>query len=639
MIYIGDYFSIILLSILAMFFFEAKHKPNRASRLFLACLFFTALNALVDIWSCRLLNIYSQHWVNMTANTLYYIVNIMATTSVSIYLFNKILEHSHSKKCMKYALIGTSVIWVVYLFFVITNIWNGWIFYFEGQKYCHGPFHSIGYVIAIVQMGLVSMCYIRNRKNASKSMRRLLVQIFPLSIALIFIQLSFPEIMLNSFIMTMVLSVIFLTFNGQRPGVHALTRLNDRHRFFEDLTARMKSGESFQIFVINLRNFGAINIKYGHMFGDEVLYQFAFSLEKLIKDSDAYHMSGTVFAVVLPCANQQLAEKNRTAIINYVDNGVVCKDEAISGDYVIVEYISDNNYNDAEQLYELLEYASNKARISKLSYLACTAELAEEMQRRRYLFELLQHIDREHGFSVWYQPIKHFPSNEYASMEALMRIVEPDGTVISPAEFIPIAENIGVVSTFTWFVLEETCRMLRDNPVLEGVRVGVNMPISQMLDNGFVARVNSVVDKYGVDHERIVFEFTEREILENFASAKRTMERMNEAGYSFYLDDFGAGYSNFVCLLQLPFQSIKLDMQLVRMDIDKNGKERTGLVRTLTGFLQKLGLSVVAEGVENEAVAETMRSIGVDKVQGYVYAKPMPEEKVLGFYEGLKKQL
>ena len=470
-------------------------------------------------------------------------------------------------------------------------------------------------------------------------MRRLLVQIFPLSIALILIQLSYPEIMLNSFIMTMVISVIFLTFNGQRPGIHALTRLNDRHRFFEDLTARMKSGEPFQTFVINLKNFSSVNIKYGHLFGDEVLYQFAFSLEKLIKDSDAYHLNGTVFALVLPCANQQIAEKNRTAVINYVDNGVVCNGEPVSGEYVIVEYISDNNYNDAEQLYELLEYASNKARMSKLNYLACTEELTEEMQRRRYLFERLQHIDRAHGFNVWYQPIKHLASNEYASMEALMRIVEPDGSVISPAEFIPIAEHIGAVSTFTWFVLEETCRMLRDNPVLEGVRVGINMPISQMLDNGFVARVNSIVDKYGVAHERIAFEFTEREILENFASAKRTMGRMAGAGYSFFLDDFGAGYSNFVCLLQLPFQCIKLDMQLVRMDIDNNGKERMGLIRTLTGFLHKMGLAVVAEGVENEAVAETMCSIGVDKVQGYVYAKPMPEEKVLGFYEGLKKQL
>ena len=107
---------------------------------------------------------------------------------------------------------------------------------------------------------------------------------------------------------------------------------------------------------------------------------------------------------------------------------------------------------------------------------------------------------------------------------------------------------------------------------------------------------------------------------------------LTQDGYQFFLDDFGAGYSNFNCLLQLPFQIIKLDMNLIRMDISAEGKQRLGLVRTLTRFLHEIEMVVVAEGVETVETAKTLEEMGIDRIQGYIYAKPMDEEKLLEFY-------
>lgn len=632
--FIGDYFAFSLVLVLCMFFFDGKHALNRTSKYFVSFLILTAVTAMTDIIAGGMMTSAAVPlWLNMGVNTLYFIENILTTSCIALYLFNKILEHSHDKHCLIYAKRGLGICLGVYMLFVLSNFYTGWMFYFDADGvYCRGPLNGLGYTVTIIQMALVSVCYFRNRKNASATMRRVLVQIFPVAVLCIIVQRMYPEIMLNSLIMSMVATVLFLTFNGQRPGVHALTRLNDRHSFFANIDAGIKAGEEFQILLINIKNFGVINQKYGNIAGDELLYQFAFSLEKLIKNSDAFHMNGTVFALVFPYSGRPAAERNRNALLDFLKAGIRFENENINLDYVVVEYLSAADGSNAGQIYELLEYAASKAYSSKLRHILCTPELGREMLRRRYLVSRMQHIDREHGFRTWYQPIRCMATGKFSSMEALVRILEPDGSVISPAEFIPIAEQTGMVAPITWFVLEESCRMLREHPELNDTSITINLPMTQMLDRSCHTLMNSITERYGVAHRRIGIEFTERAVLENFEQIQTVMEEFVNDGYRFYLDDFGAGYSNFNCLLQLPFSNIKLDMNLIRMDISHDGQQRLGLIKTLTGFLHDLSMVVIAEGIETPEEVSALSSIGADRIQGYIYARPMAEDALLDFY-------
>jgi EAL domain-containing protein (putative c-di-GMP-specific phosphodiesterase class I) len=245
----------------------------------------------------------------------------------------------------------------------------------------------------------------------------------------------------------------------------------------------------------------------------------------------------------------------------------------------------------------------------------------------------MQVVNRENGFEVWYQPIFCIENRKFCSMEALIRLIEPDGTIISPGEFIPIAEQTGMVKNMTWFVLEESCRMLQANPSLDDVSVSINLPMAQLLEDEMLERINAVVDGYGIKRRRICFEFTERAILENFEQIRKVMNRFAAEGYRFFLDDFGAGYSNFNCLFRLPFRVIKLDMHLIRMDIDDSGSQRLGVIKTLARFLKGINMVVIAEGVETVDAARTIADLGIDRIQGYVYAKPMSEKKLLEFYK------
>lgn len=630
MIFIGDYFALSLVIVLCLFYFDKRVVTNKASRYFIACLVFTALTALTDLTAGRLMAWPNTPlWLNIGANSLYFIVNILTTSCIAVYLFIRILEHSHDNHCMARARLGLTGCLAVYGWAIIANLGNGCLFYFDAQQVYHrGPLNALGYIVTIVQMGLVLICYRRNKKNASRAMRRALFQAFPIAVICIVIQRMYPEVMLNSFVMSMVDVILFLNFQGQRQGVHVLTKLNDRHRFFKEVEARIADNHRFQVFLINIKNFGVINKKYGHMFGDEVLYQFAFSLEKLIKNSSAFHMNGTVFALVLPYYNQMNAEKNLNDLLQFMEDGVDCMNDHVHFDYVAVEYIALEEEAEAGDFYERLEYAAAKAYHEKSRYIRYTPGMGEEMRRRRYLIDRMEQVDREHGYQVWYQPICSMENGAFVSMEALVRLVEPDGSIVSPAEFIPIAEETGMLAPITWFVLEEACKLLAEHPELQFASVGVNLPMAQLLEKGFITRLNSVADRYGIDHRCICLEFTERAVLENFVRTKSVMEQLTLEGYRFYLDDFGSGYSNFNCLLQLPFQFIKLDADLVRADVEAQGS----LVQTLTSIFHNMDLKVIAEGVERMEDAQRLKNQCVDRIQGYAFARPMPVEALLAFY-------
>ena len=634
--FIGDYFALGLLAILFIFFFDTKTNlryMSSSSILFICCLISTALTAATDLVTGQMLvTTETLLWQAILLNTFYFVINIISTSSIALYLFIKILEHTHVRHCMRNACIGLATLFIVYMAFVIANLWTGCLFYFdENGQYCRGPFNAVGYLVTLMQLMLVGICYIRNRQIASRPMRRILMQLFPVIPLCIVIQRMYPEIMLNGFIMALVETVLFLSFQGQREGVHSLTELNDRRRFFSEVNRRIHNAEPFQVFLINIKDFSSLNQKYGHLFGDEFLYQFAFALEKILPNSLSFHMNGTVFAVVQRYTYQRSSERQSGELLEFLEKGIQCMDRHITTDYVMAHYISDGQETSASELYENMEYSCAKSYSMKQRYVRCGSDVRTEMIRRRYLQERLQVVDRAHGYEVWLQPIQCLSTGKFCSAEALIRLREPDGSLISPAEFIPMAEQIGHVSSITWFVLEEVCQLLKNYPQFRDLSVSINLPMAQLLEKGFVPRFISIVNQAGINHHQICIEFTERAILENFHQTLSIMGQMVQEGFRFYLDDFGSGYSNFNCLLQLPFQIIKLDTGLIHSGEDK--KPNGSIVHTLTTLFHNMNLVVVAEGAETEEEVQLLTAQGIDRIQGFALARPMPIDKLLKFYQ------
>ena len=157
------------------------------------------------------------------------------------------------------------------------------------------------------------------------------------------------------------------------------------------------------------------------------------------------------------------------------------------------------------------------------------------------------------------------------------------------------------------------------------------MPMAQLLEKGFLPRFTGIVDQAGIEHRRICIEFTERAMTENFQQTLAVMEKMTQDGFRFYLDDFGAGLSNFNRLLQLPFQVIKLDTCLVHAG--KDGQPDYTMVSTLTKLFRDMNLTIVAEGAETEEDVQNLTEAGVDRIQGFALARPMPSNQLITFYK------
>lgn len=630
MIYIGDYFALALVGVVFLFYLDTKTSPrymSAPSKLFLVNLTMTALTAIADLLTVYMLGKGYPYWLNMVVNSAYFTFGAFCTALIALYMVMRTLEHTHERHCMRRAHLGLSLTLGIYLAVIAANVWTGWIFYFdEAGNYFRGPANTFGYWIALAQLAMAIICFIRNRKTAGNTMWRVLLMVSPVVPLVIIANALVPEVFMNCFVLAVVNGVLFMAFQGQRHGVHSLTKLNDRYRFFREIDFRIEKAEPFQIFLINIKNFGNINQKFGNNFGDEVLYHFAYAIEDLVPGSMTFHMNGTVFAMVMRYTYQSTSEKQCGELLDFLEKGLEVGDNHIDFDYTVSHYVADGEESFATDLYETMEYAASKARSVHHRYIRCGSDDNNEMKRKRYLIERLRNVDSEHGYEVWFQPTKCLATGKFCSMEALIRLRDVDGKLVSPAEFIPIAEQTGLISPITWFVVEEVCKTLKNVPELEGVSVSINMPQTQLLEKGFMPRFMGIVDQAGIEHRRICIEFTERALLENFERTKDVMEELTQKGFRFYLDDFGVSYSNFNCLFQLPFQVIKLDQCLIH-NINNNIA-----ISTLTKLFHELELTVVAEGAENEEEVKLLTEQGVDRIQGFALARPMPVDKLIEFY-------
>ncbi|MBQ6857186.1 MAG: EAL domain-containing protein, partial [Lachnospiraceae bacterium] len=196
-------------------------------------------------------------------------------------------------------------------------------------------------------------------------------------------------------------------------------------------------------------------------------------------------------------------------------------------------------------------------------------------------------------------------------------------------EFIPLAEKNGLMDDITWIVLEKVCRFFAENRELPIGQISVNMACQQLLDLRFEERLRKLCSKYKVGPEKLRIEITERTMVEDPQRVREIMMNLGEMGIRFYLDDFGIGYSNLAMMLEMPFETVKLDSSLIA-NITK-GERKCHTVKLLVELLHNSGLIVVAEGIEEEKENQTAKELTIDMIQGFYHARPMPGDAYVAF--------
>jgi diguanylate cyclase (GGDEF)-like protein/PAS domain S-box-containing protein len=417
----------------------------------------------------------------------------------------------------------------------------------------------------------------------------------------------------------------------------ALTELPNRGEFRERLSDAMatcrRQHNQLAVLFIDLDNFKSINDNLGHAGGDELLRQVADRLRGCVRDSDLLaRQSGDEFAAMLQnvrgesgayrVAEHILAELSKPFRIGASE--VFC-----GASIGIAMYPGDAE--DADTLLVNADQAMYEVKSSgRNGWHFYTREMQERSESRHRMFNDIRAALENGEFVVHYQPIVDVASGAVVACEALARWQRADGSWVSPGQFVEVAEETGLINRIDRFVASEALRFLAEECAGVGLSINVSPRVFSAKDQSLQRWLDIVVA--GRRSTRVSVEITERLLIDETETAREALQRLSEQGLGISIDDFGTGYSSLSYLVRFPVTTIKIDRSFV-WGIGESPAEET-LVDTMLLMAQRLGLRVVAEGVETQAQLDYLRDKGCDLAQGFFIARPMSGDDFRRFCDG-----
>ena len=416
----------------------------------------------------------------------------------------------------------------------------------------------------------------------------------------------------------------------------ALTDLPNRKYYREelDLTLKRRSGdELIAIYYLDLDNFKSINDTLGHPVGDDLLRAVTARMSDVLGDLLLARLGGDEFAVLFKSADSV------EDIAGIADRLEKCFAEAfpIEGHALhtstsIGIAVAPQDGTDSQALMKNADLALYRAKNEgKGCYHFFEQEMDEQARKRRQLEIDMKLAIVQGQFELFYQPLFNIEKNEINGFEALIRWNHPERGLVSPLEFIALAEETGMIIPIGEWVLKEACAQASQWP--ENIRIAVNVSPVQFRVKGLSAIVMQALAASGISPNRLELEITESLLIENVESTLAMLHNLRALGVRISLDDFGTGYSSLSYLRSFPFDKIKIDRSFV-IDIMTN-KGSTAIIQAITGLATALGMDTLAEGVEENEQIDILLAHGCQNVQGFLLSKPVPVAQVSGLIEQL----
>lgn len=379
----------------------------------------------------------------------------------------------------------------------------------------------------------------------------------------------------------------------------------------------------------DIRKFKIINDLYGEKFGDEVLDFILKQLQETCNRRQFYvNLHGDVFMVVTEYEEEEELEAFVQRLNDRINNFKRVKLQMSYGVYTV-----EDKEMELRQMEDRAAMARKTAKSSVLGNIVFYQEqFKDSLYNRRFIENNMVAAILERQFLMYLQPKYSIEKNEIIGAEALVRWRHPERGMIYPDQFIPVIEENGFIRKVDYYIWEEACRFIRQciDEGMPDCPISVNVSRAHLQDDEVLRTLEDIIRKSGIPRRLLELEITET--VDN-KQVSRKAYQLKEEGYKLLMDDFGSGYSSLNILLETPFDLIKLDKKFMEnMMLSDKGRL---ILEQVVAMANKLGLELLAEGVETKEQVELLRSIGCDQVQGYYYAKPMPAEV---FFKLLQKQ-
>ena len=413
----------------------------------------------------------------------------------------------------------------------------------------------------------------------------------------------------------------------------ALTELPNRAAFLQALEQMIDAcedtDEEFAVLSLDLDRLKEINDVFGHEVGDKLLIEFSRRLESVISGGVVARLSGDEFGLIIDGLQPDSAKALATRLMQSMQTEFMFDGRAVRIGLTIGISVYPRNGRDAETLLTNADAALFRAKTkARGSINFFDMELDQQLRDRRALHQDLSTAIRNGELSLHYQPqarARHkMKSDHVLGFEALARWTHPVRGFVPPGDFIPLAEESGLIVEMGEWILREACREAASWP--KDLQISVNLSPAQFMHGDLVGLVHSILIETGLAPGRLELEITEGVLIEDFDRGLSLLRRLKALGVRIAMDDFGSGYSSLTYLQAFPFDKIKIDRSFVT-DLATR-EDSMAIVRAVTGLGKSLGIVTTAEGVETDTQFDLLRREGCTQAQGYLFSPPRPAADV-----------
>lgn len=410
----------------------------------------------------------------------------------------------------------------------------------------------------------------------------------------------------------------------------ALTGLASRCRLRERLADRLASarrrGQATAVFCLDLDRFKAVNDALGHAVGDALLRTVGDRLRSAVRESDLVARFGDEFGVLQVGGDQpHAAEALARRLVDLLARSYVVEGHLVNVGVSVGVALAPQDGDEPDHLLRAADLALYRAKTEgKGTFRFFAPEMDARLQERRALENELRRALALRELQLHYQPLFDLAAERITGFEALLRWENPSRGPVSPAVFVPLAEETGLIGPIGEWVLRSACREAASWP--ESLTVAVNLSPVQFRSGRLVESVQEALTTAGLPSARLELEITEGVLMTENEATLATLRRLRELGARIVMDDFGTGYSSLSYLRSFPFDKIKIDQSFVR-ELARDA-DSAAIVRAVASLGRSLGIATTAEGVETLEQARRIRAEGCTQAQGYLISRPVPAERV-----------
>ncbi len=615
---------LMILGIILIFYFSRPRLALRRNRTFLLMILCETLTILSDLAATAVDNRYESfdNTLIKILNMLYFIFFFFR--SYILYMFAvSVMKDPLDKNAFFRQMIRLPLYFGIIM--SIHSVFSGpehlsfFVFYVDETGFHSGHMYNLVYFCGFcyVLLSFISSYLYRNslgrrREKYSMFLYNLII------LASLVIRLTMPKYLIMDTFVVMAILVVFLAFENPEYYLDLKGVTFNSLALSEHLTENMENLR-FLPFGVAVYNYHDMRDLYGTAPMESVLGMIGRYLKQLFPKGKVFYYRNGRFIVLAPpdtdfdAKGQTLTERflhpwKSETIELYLSVGIARFEQ------VQTAFPSDTILRTLIKALGTVGEAGNIQIFTEIDL--------QQTEKEKIVRKSIETALERDGFELYLQPIVDASTGKTVGAEALSRIRDPQGSIIPPGIFIPIAENSGRINELGELVFERTCRFIKKSDMkARGIEwINVNLSPSQFVRTDLAERFASIVEKYGIDPSVVHLEITEGSMIDD-SFLQRQLGAMTAKGFKFVLDDYGTGYSNLSRLKKCPFINIKLDMSIV----SDYCKEYDDILPNMITAFKHMGFKITAEGVEDAEMAGLMKSIGCDYLQGYYYSRPIPE--------------